>query len=398
MALLCDLPPDSKLVWLDQAYFLNLFTRILDEGWLTPIQQVGPGYEWLCAAAKMGERMSLAATRTEAGCYIISSFGANFAGGTVQFARATPAAGAFTILAGTVIITADGGRKYSTTATAVFGATDLGPITVPVVATEADWEHDVPGQLVALDGQVLPGAINRIVTPIMQPPYADPTVFVYNVDEICGGSPPMLDQLGQDRGISRARGESDTAYQARIRRLPDTVSPGAIKRTIAAIFAPLHVSPVYIETWQIDYQTCWDAPSTSAGTPTYQPIPPTNPLYNQQLFVYDDPRPAFPPFANRWLSDIDYRGAFLVVVPNLAAMSDVGMAYDDTAVTPADLQDSIGYRSVSAYDVPSGFTAASQGGYDGFDLTKQSVYKGLYASLLQIKAAGVYFTIELEGE
>ncbi len=411
MTLLCNQPPSPKVVWLDQAYFLALFARILPSSYLEPLQDTGPGYELLLAMAKVGERLSLAVTRTEVGAYITTSFGSNLATGTVLFARATASFGVVTVKAGTVVRATNGARDYQTLADVTFGVGEIGPKAVPVRATVADWQHDVPGQSTTLGGQVLPGAVDTVQRGILDPPYGDPTIYAFNADEICGGSPAMLDGLGLDRGIARRTGESDDAYRYRVRQLPDTVSPGAVRRAIAAVFSPLGFAADFIETWQIDYQTCWDAPSTTPGTPSYQPVPPANPLYNEQLFVYDDPRPAYPPFRNRWMDEVDYRGAFIVVVPNLPAMSDVGMAYDDTAVTPADLLTSIGGRAASAYDVPSGFTAAPQGSYDGvsvpdgaggwsfnFDLAKAAVYKGLNDLLESVRAFGVFVAIELQGQ
>jgi hypothetical protein len=149
-----------------------------------------------------------------------------------------------------------------------------------------------------------------------------------------------------------------------------------------------------------------------AGTPTtavgISPKIPTD------LFVYDPdaiPGHDIYPFNNRWLSEEDFRGAFIVVVPNYPAITDVGMVYDDTASFPFDFLTyndaavNIGQRSYSAYDLDVFFSiegpnnrTLTGGGYDGFDLGKQAVYKGLASQLQRVKAGGVLAVIELQGE
>lgn len=53
-----------------------------------------------------------------------------------------------------------------------------------------------------------------------------------NVASPSGGVAPMLDELGNERGVSRGAGEDDLSYRARIREIADVVSPNAIKRAL----------------------------------------------------------------------------------------------------------------------------------------------------------------------
>lgn len=374
--------------------------------------------------------------------------------------------------AGTVVTTSYGGRDYTTDQAITFGIGQLSKI-VGVTAVAASYQYNVPGPIPIANGTVLPGSITTIKVPVYTPPYVQTPFSVAQVTDVCGGNPPTLDQLGQDRGINRKNGESDANYRARIRALPDTVSPGAVKRYLFQVQTPLGVTFDYIETWEITYQTCWNAPSPNAGTPSFQPIPPTNPDFDSNLFVYDtgtvqtgtlqvvngsrtvvgtgttflsqvevgtvikfsaatqyvvsqvvddthlivqyavsDASAAglswytidgpnmvlYPPFRNRWLGSRDYRAAFIVTVPELASMTMLGMAYNDTAVTPADLTDSIGKRAVSAWNVPANnFPGELQGAYNGTDAAKQGVYNSLAEQLDQIKAAGVNVEIVIQG-
>jgi len=54
-----------------------------------------------------------------------------------------------------------------------------------------------------------------------------------------GGRLAMLDELGAERNIGRAPGETDDAYRQRIATLPDTVSPNAIRRAVNRVLSPL---------------------------------------------------------------------------------------------------------------------------------------------------------------
>jgi hypothetical protein len=130
---------------------------------------------------------------------------------------------------------------------------------------------------------------------------------VRQVVPIEGGVCAALDILGFDKGVIRSPKEPDTSYRLRIRTLPDTVSPNAIRRRIAAYLAPYGIPFFFVEPWSLLYQTCWDAPSLNVGTPSYQAVPPTNLAFNTNLFAYD--WTAFT-FRNYWLEHADGRAAF----------------------------------------------------------------------------------------
>lgn len=52
------------------------------------------------------------------------------------------------------------------------------------------------------------------------------------------GSYPMLDALGEERGIARAPGEDDETYRTRVATIADTVSPNAVRRIGNRIWSP----------------------------------------------------------------------------------------------------------------------------------------------------------------
>jgi len=77
--------------------------------------------------------------------------------------------------------------------------------------------------------------------------------------------------------------------------------------------------------------------------------------------------------------------------------------YDDTAPDIPSLASSVtgGARAVGAYDVPQSVVpdfGAIRGGYDGADLQKRSLYRGLFETLQNIKPGGVSVAVELRGE
>lgn len=296
-----------------------------------------------------------------------------------------------TVKAGTVVSASIGGQQFVTTADVVFNPTDVGPFDVAVQAVAFGYEYNVPGKFTAANGfDVIPGAIDTVTTLIEEPALGDISIQVSQNTATSGGADSALDAIGNDRGIVRQPGEAADRYRARLRTLPDTVSPNAVIRTVRALTYPIGIGFSHIETWQVSYQSCYDSPSVEFPNTDFDP----------NLFVYDDPRPTLP-FNNRWLDENDYRGGIIVVVGAAQPLADVGMAYDDTALNVQDLQSPLshGARACCAYDVPSdlGF-GFLQGGYDGFDLPRQALYKGLYDLLQAIKAGGVSSVLELAGQ
>lgn len=375
-----------------QADLLALLESVFPTHYLVPLRDVGPGYELQQAYARMMEYASLVLEYVATGAFILSAEGPAKAQVTVRFLRDSGVAGSVTVKRGTIVAAPASGRQFVTLDDAVFVGSATGPIEVRAEARFYGWIYNLPGPVTLDSGEVLEGEISEVVIPLQDPVLADPTIQVEQVSDATGGRLGMLDALGRDRGIARLPSETDAAYRHRVRALPDTITPDAVVRTLRRFFGPLGLSASFIETWSAEYQTCYDAPAR-----TYTGL---GAAYDPNLFCFDDPRTS-PPFRNRWLSDADYRGAFIVVVPALAFQHDVGMIYDDTAAGAAYLTSAPanGRRAAGAYDVaPACVDTLLQGAYDGFDPVVRAVYKGLLEVLREIKAAGVYVTVELEGQ
>jgi len=379
------------------SHFLDLLDRIFPSEYLSPLKAYSDsGYEMYQQASEIFARASLATERFECGNVIIFATGGAFATGEVEFYRPTAAAGAVDILAGT-IVSDNSGREFAVLQDVVFGALDVGPITAYVQAAARGYEWNLPGQSVTLSAITLPGAIDTIKMLLTSPVFADISFEVRQILATSGGVSPDLDGLGADRGIYREPGEPDPAYRLRIRTLADTVSPGAMLRLVASILNPLNVPWNFVETWDIAYQTCYDAPSPNVGTPSYLLPPYANIRYDSNLFAYDDPRPSYP-VRGVYLDELESRGAFIVNIQGTPLM-DCGMAYDDPGVYPYDFRDPATgrQRGTSAYDLTSSMSAASvyPAVYDGYDVQFRALLTSLFQQLQKIKAGGVAALVEV---
>lgn len=381
----------APIVALTQGDLLALFDRILPLAYLDPMKRgSGSGYELYQSYAALFARVSRAIVELSAGSYISTASGGSLSAVTVSLKRSNASAGAVMVKAGTIVSATTSGRDFVLLADVVFLAADLGPKTVSAAAIAQGWDWNVSGQAVSASNETLEGDIDSVKMWIQDPPSGDPSITVENVSDATGGSAPMLDALGRDRGIQRKTGEADDPYRARIARLPDTVTPDAIRRGLAAIWDRFGVGLVeVIETWQLDYQTCYDGPHDDAGG------------YSGTRFVYDDPRAATP-FRGRWLDALDQLGGLIVIVPNLAACQDHGLCYDDPADTVAGRTSAStgGVRTASAFDLPDAPdpSVILPGAIDGSDAVKMAVYGATWDYLQSARAAGVSASMELAGE
>lgn len=371
---------------LDQAHFLRLFDRIFPSYYVEALKFRG-GYEVFQSIALVGERLSTAVHNMQCESYISWAHGGTRARGSVLFSRQNAGAGAVTVKAGTIVKTEKNGRMYRTTVDTPFSAIDIGPLTAPVEALAAGWEYNQPGVRFTAAGETIPGPVTKIELMIQDPPFGDPTIQVSQSEDITGGHAAMLDQLGEDRGLLRRPGEDDEQYRIRIRQLPDTVSPDAMLRSVFYYLNRLGFTFDFIEPFDISYQTVWDGPTVKVGR------------YDPTTFTYDDPRPLVP-FKNRWLSDDDAAGSFIVLVPNFKIMREHGYANDDPALTALQFKTKGNLswsRAMNAPDLPQVLQPNTlPGANDGMDTLRQATLRGLYDLLQSIKLAGIDAGLEME--
>lgn len=373
---------------MDEQHFLDMFDRLFPEDYLAPMKNnPNAGYELFEAFAAVGARVSQALEENECNMVIVYSAGPKKATVIVEFSRPNANKGAVTIKAGTLLVTSKQGRQFATTEDCVFGALDVGPISVNAEAVAPGYDYNVRGLRIAANGDVYPGEIDTISINIQDPPFTDESIVVSQPVDATGGYDAWLDGHGDDRGIKRTEGESDDPYRLRIRTLPDTVSPGAVFRLAESQLGILGIEYEIVETWSTSYQTCWDCPSPNIDTPTYQATIPAG--LDTDLFVYDDPRPV-KPFRNRWLDGFEENGAFIVIIDRNFTIHTYAGAYDDPKVLASDFNNAgTGkVRGTPAYDAtPSAVVQAFA--YDGIDILKDSSIASFYQQLQKIKAMGV---------
>jgi len=376
--------------WLTEEDLLALLERVFPEWYLTPIKDPGPGYELYQAFAKALERVSLAVGRFECASFILFSHGGAHAEASVEFYRSSATAGGFTIKRGTICRTSSSNRSYVLLEDVVFGALDLF-VDGEVRAVAPGYEYNVPGPFSTADGTILPGDIDTIAIPILDPVYAEPTIQCRQIADATGGQPAVLDQLGLDRDLPRIPNETDETYKERIRRLPDTVSIDAICRQLDAVFLPLGLAYALIETWENSYQGCWDQPLGDLSHGTMGTL-------REGVFAFDNPDAS--QFYGRWMDERDCPAGVIVTAPGLVPWDERGAAYDDTTFIDAnDYETVLGRRATSAYDAPDQDSDVIKVPfYDGDDLYHKHFYQRLWNLLREIKGGGVHVAIELQGQ
>jgi len=392
-----DSPSDCSPLALAQQDFLDLFDRILPESYLGPMKNgEGPGYEVFKALAKVFARASLAVGRAECTALLLAATGPRYSTGVVEFYRSVTTAGSLVIKAGTIVTTSKSGRDFAVVADVTMAGLT---ISANVQALVASYQWDVTGQVIISQG-VLPGEIDTVKFPIQSSlaparlgdPYADPTVMVRQFATFSGGLPAALDQLGSDRGIDRVPSETDSHYRARVRSLPQVITPDAIERVLVDLLSPLGIAFDLIETWAPAYQTCWFSDNFDPSA-----IPITS-GFDSNNFCWSDPRAAYP-FRGRWLSQIDMAGAFIVVLPNLPALLNQGMAWNDPANDLAAHTDTQGSRAYTVWNMPDSPVAAMvQGAWNGDDYQKSAFYLKVIDILNAIKAGGVTVEVVVQGQ
>jgi hypothetical protein len=213
-----------------------------------------------------------------------------------------------------------------------------GPITADVQSIGYGHEYDVLGPHNVPSGETMPGEIDTIELPLYDPPFGDTSIMVGQYIDMTGGSEGALDLYGAERDLTRIAGEADPIYSLRIRTVPDVVTPAAVRRQVDRFMKGLGYTDAdwyLVETWSHRFQECYDAPD---ATYTFQPD------YDQNLFAFDDPRPASP-IRNRLYDRAILEGAFILEIPSFPCVDDHSFALDDTADTAVALTTALGRRA-----------------------------------------------------
>ncbi len=225
--------------------FLALFDRLLPQYYLEPMkQQIGPGYEYLQAVAKVMARVSESVAHMSDAVFIGTATGGARARTTVEISRNSSVFGAVTLLSGTLVGTFEG-FLYQTLDSVSFGPSETGSKSVEVEAIARGWDWNKPGQTVALNGEVLPGSIIKLVSAVVpEGGTFDPTLTVKQTTDATGGISASLDGLGIDRGVYRQGTNAVVRFHlpapavSRVILLPGTwveTATGYLYQTIEAV-------------------------------------------------------------------------------------------------------------------------------------------------------------------
>lgn len=179
-----------------------------------------------------------------------------------------------------------------------------------------------------------------------------------------GGVAPMLDELGEERGLPRSPGEGDESYRKRISRLADVVSPNAIRRICNRILVPYGSTVCLREIGQAPFRGFFFDGDASSVDPRF-------------AWAWDLDAVARP--ADRWKVLVDYlemRAFFVLGVPQYS-FGEFGMAYD------AGFSDAFDAAPWLAF-------------FDGSPVTAAILYRSIWQAVDKAKAGGVGFDLYFE--
>jgi hypothetical protein len=192
-------------------------------------------------------------------------------------------------------------------------------------------------------------------------------VSLTNEAEPAGGRDPVLDELGDERRVYRATGESDDSYRERVAEPADTISPNAIRRAGNAVMVPLggqvclrEVGSALLPGLFYDAGSSSDSPQNRAHNFAWDMDFTLGPLDRFKL----------------WLSLEEFRAFFLVGVPSLG-LGDFGFGWDDAPGVPYDAK-------------------VTRNAYDGFPVVESEAYRAVWSAIDRARAAGVRFDLYRE--
>jgi len=189
-------------------------------------------------------------------------------------------------------------------------------------------------------------------------------IEVTNDESPSGGIAPMLDELGEERGIYRSPGENDDSYRERVATVADTVSPNAIRRISNRVFAEYGASACLREIGQANFRGFFFDGDPSSNDPAI-------------AFAYDLDFTIRPQDRHKLIVDYtEMRAFFLIGVPPMP-LPEFGFAFDEGLV--------------NAFDSSPHYTF-----FDGFPITTAILYRTAWQAVEKARAYGVGFDLYLE--
>lgn len=197
----------------------------------------------------------------------------------------------------------------------------------------------------------------------------DLQIEVTNPESPTGGRSPMLDELGLDRGVNRSPGEFDDAYRQRVWKLPDVVSPNAVKRAVNRVLSQFGSAGCFREVGEIDRLFPGFFYDVAPGDVAFD---------SKYAYAYDLDFSVRPQDRFKLILDYtEFRAFFMVGVPP-ASLGEFGFFYDVVG-------------AINFYD-----SAPFLGFFDGYPLTSAVVNRRVWDAVEKVRAGGVGFTLYSE--
>lgn len=194
----------------------------------------------------------------------------------------------------------------------------------------------------------------------------DLQIEVTNATSPTGGRSAMLDELGVDRGVNRSPGETDDSYRKRIWKLPDVVSPNAIKRAVNRVLSQFGSAGCFREVGDIDRLFPGFFYDVAPGDVGFD---------SKYAYAYDLDFAVRPQDRFKLVMDYtEFRAFFMIGVPP-ASLGEFGFFYDVAG-------------AINFYD-----SSPFLDFYDGYPLTSAVVNRRVWDAVEKARAGGVGFTL-----
>lgn len=215
--------------------------------------------------------------------------------------------------------------------------------------------------------------------------YQDDAKYAADQSNVLTATGIYLQSIGEERGVFKQDGETDTAYRTRILATPSVVTPTAIMTAVNAILAPY-------TTTQAQYcESIQDRWFVTDGTLSWHSCLGVSPSYYDRLYPGDSAvnggyvRPNSEPGHARVFSDI-YGRLFVLRVPTISSVN-AGGAYMHDDVTPLPLG---ALAPTAAFYIGDGSTYATS---DAFiresGVTDQLVYQQICNTVEALRGASI---------
>lgn len=181
-----------------------------------------------------------------------------------------------------------------------------------------------------------------------------------------GGRSAMLDELGHDRDVNRSPGETDDQYRVRVWKLPDVVSPNAVKRAANRVLAAHGAAACFREVGAVDALFpgfFYDVSPADVGADA------------KYAYAYDLDFDVRPQDRFKLVMDyVEFRAFFEIGVPP-AALGEFGYFYDVLG-------------EINFYDSSPYLTF-----FDGFPMVSADMNRRVWEAVNKAKAGGVGFDL-----